>query len=108
MEAREIVSGVSRTTILSELKFRIVAEEASWLLRNNSNPKRKPNQMKTKQKTWEKRVQELENLGADRSDAQAVVDAEDIANKSMNKAIKDKLANKGISRDWMKKHLVII
>ena len=64
--------------------------------------------MKTKQKTWEKRVQELEKLGADRSDAQAVVDAEDIANKPMKKAIKDKLAAKGISRDWMKKHLVII
>lgn len=64
--------------------------------------------MKTKQKTWEKRVQELERLGADRSDAQAVVDAEDISNKSMKKAIKEKLAVKGISRDWMKKHLVII
>ena len=53
-------------------------------------------------------MQELEKLGADRSDAQAVVDAEDIANKPMKKAIKDKLAAKGISRDWMKKHLVII
>jgi len=28
-------------------------------------------------KTWEQRVQELEDLGADRSDAQAIVDAED-------------------------------
>jgi hypothetical protein len=27
--------------------------------------------------TWEQRVQELEDLGADRSDAQAIVDAED-------------------------------
>ena len=34
-----------------------------------------------KAKTWEERVQQLENLGADRSDAQAVVDAEDIANE---------------------------
>ena len=32
-------------------------------------------------KTWEQRVQELEDLGADRSDAQAVVDAEDTANE---------------------------
>ncbi len=37
--------------------------------------------MKTTKLTWEERVQELENLGADRSDAQAVVDAEDIANE---------------------------
>ena len=74
----------------------------------NNPDQRKNQQMKTKQKTWEKRVQELEKLGADRSDAQAVVDAEDIANKPMKKAIKDKLAAKGISRDWMKKHLVII
>lgn len=64
--------------------------------------------MKTTKLTWEKRVQELENLGADRSDAQSVVDAEDIANKSMKKVIKDKLAQKGISRDWMSKHLEII
>jgi hypothetical protein len=28
-------------------------------------------------RTWEERVQELEDLGADRSDAQAIVDAED-------------------------------
>ncbi len=34
-------------------------------------------------RTWEDRVQELENLGADRSDAQAVIDAEDIVNKGM-------------------------
>lgn len=34
-------------------------------------------------KTWEQRVQELENLGADRSDAQAVIDAEDIVNRGM-------------------------
>lgn len=33
--------------------------------------------------TWEDRVQKLENLGADRSDAQAVVDAEDIVNRGM-------------------------
>lgn len=64
--------------------------------------------MKTTKLTWEKRVQELENLGADRSDAQSVVDAEGIANKSMKKVIKDKLAQKGISRDWMSKHLEII
>lgn len=64
--------------------------------------------MKTTQLTWEERVQELENLGADRSDAQSAVDAEDIANKSMKKVIKDKLAQKGISRDWMNKHLEII
>jgi hypothetical protein len=64
--------------------------------------------MKTTKLTWEKRVQELENLGADRSDAQSAVDAEDIANKSMKKVIKDKLAQKGISRDWMSKHLEII
>jgi hypothetical protein len=47
---------------------------------------------KTTKLTWEERVQELENLGADRSDAQSAVDAEDIANKSMKKVIKDKLA----------------
>jgi hypothetical protein len=64
--------------------------------------------MKTTKLTWEERVQELENLGADRSDAQSAVDAEDIANKSMKKVIKDKLAQKGISRDWMNKHLEII
>lgn len=29
-------------------------------------------------KTWEERVKELEDLGATRSDAQAVIDAEDI------------------------------
>lgn len=34
-------------------------------------------------KTWEQRVQELEDLGADRSDAQAVVDAEDVVNRGM-------------------------
>ena len=34
-------------------------------------------------KTWEQRVQELEDLGADRSDAQAVIDAEDIVNRGM-------------------------
>jgi hypothetical protein len=34
-------------------------------------------------RTWEDRVQELENLGADRSDAQAVIDAEDIVNRGM-------------------------
>ncbi len=34
-------------------------------------------------KTWEQRVQELEYLGADKSDAQAVVDAEDIVNRGM-------------------------
>jgi len=34
-------------------------------------------------RTWEARVQELENLGADRSDAQAVIDAEDIVNRGM-------------------------
>lgn len=28
-------------------------------------------------KTWEERVRELEDLGADRSDAQSVIDAED-------------------------------
>jgi len=33
--------------------------------------------------SWEDRVQELENLGADRSDAQAVIDAEDIVNRGM-------------------------
>jgi hypothetical protein len=64
--------------------------------------------MKTTKLTWEERVQELENLGADRSDAQSAVDAEDIANKSMKKVIKDKLAQKGISRDWMNKHLEIL
>jgi hypothetical protein len=64
--------------------------------------------MKTTKLTWEKRVHHLEKLGADRSDAQSVVDAEDIANKSMKKAIKDKLAQKGISRNWMSKHLEII
>jgi len=32
-------------------------------------------------RTWEERVQALENLGADRSDAQAVIDAEDSVNK---------------------------
>ena len=64
--------------------------------------------MKTTKLTWEERVQELENLGADRSDAQSAVDAEDIAKKSMKKVIKDRLAKKGISRDWMSKHLEII
>lgn len=34
-------------------------------------------------RTWEQRVQELEALGADRSDAQAVIDAEDIVNRGM-------------------------
>jgi hypothetical protein len=34
-------------------------------------------------RTWEDRVQELEKLGADRSDAQAVIDAEDIVNRGM-------------------------
>lgn len=34
-------------------------------------------------KTWEERVQELEDLGADRSDAQAVVDAEDAVNRGV-------------------------
>jgi len=34
-------------------------------------------------RTWEERVQELEDLGADRSDAQAVVDAEDAVNRGM-------------------------
>ena len=34
-------------------------------------------------RTWEDRVQELENLGADRSDAQAVIDAEDIVNRGI-------------------------
>lgn len=34
-------------------------------------------------RTWEDRVQELENLGADRSDAQVVIDAEDIVNRGM-------------------------
>ena len=34
-------------------------------------------------KTWEQRVQELEERGADRSDAQAVVDAEDVVNRGM-------------------------
>ena len=34
-------------------------------------------------RTWEERVQALEDLGADRSDAQAVVDAEDVANRGM-------------------------
>jgi len=34
-------------------------------------------------RSWEDRVQELENLGADRSDAQAVIDAEDIVNRGM-------------------------
>ena len=34
-------------------------------------------------RTWEERVQALEKLGADRSDAQAVVDAEDIVNRGM-------------------------
>ena len=34
-------------------------------------------------KTWEQRVQELEDLGADRSDAQAVVDAEDVVNRGL-------------------------
>ncbi len=34
-------------------------------------------------KTWEERVRELEDLGADRSDAQSVVDAEDIASRGM-------------------------
>ena len=34
-------------------------------------------------KTWEQRVKELEDLGADKSDAQAVVDAEDIVNRGM-------------------------
>jgi hypothetical protein len=71
------------------------------------NPERKPNQMKIleristptrcytkyddegfvgagiKIKTWEQRVQELEERGADRSDAQAVVDAEDVVNRGM-------------------------
>ena len=64
--------------------------------------------MKTTKLTWEKRVQHLEKLGAERSDAQSVVDAEDTANKSMKKVIKDKLAQKGISREWMSKHLEII
>ena len=36
-----------------------------------------------KVRTWEERVQELEDLGADRSDAQAVVDAEDAVNRGM-------------------------
>ena len=34
-------------------------------------------------RTWEERVQALEKLGADRSDAQAVIDAEDIVNRGM-------------------------
>ena len=34
-----------------------------------------------KTRTWEQRVQHLESLGADRSDAQAVIDAEDVVNK---------------------------
>ena len=34
-------------------------------------------------KTWGQRVQELEERGADRSDAQAVVDAEDVVNRGM-------------------------
>ena len=34
-------------------------------------------------RTWEQRVQELEAKGADRSDAQAVIDAEDIVNRGM-------------------------
>ena len=34
-------------------------------------------------RTWEQRVQELEAMGADRSDAQAVIDAEDIVNRGM-------------------------
>ena len=36
-----------------------------------------------KSRTWEQRVQELEAMGADRSDAQAVIDAEDIVNRGM-------------------------
>ena len=36
-----------------------------------------------KTRTWEQRVQELEAMGADRSDAQAVIDAEDIVNRGM-------------------------
>lgn len=34
-------------------------------------------------RTWEQRVQELEAKGADRSDAQAVIDAEDIVSRGM-------------------------
>jgi len=34
-------------------------------------------------KTWEERVQELEGYGATRSDAQAVIDAEDSVNEGM-------------------------
>ena len=34
-------------------------------------------------KTWEERVRELEDLGADRSDAQSVIDAEDSASRGM-------------------------
>jgi hypothetical protein len=36
-----------------------------------------------KSRSWEQRVQELEAMGADRSDAQAVIDAEDIVNRGM-------------------------
>jgi hypothetical protein len=66
----------------------------------NNQPKKETKQMKTKQKTLEKRAQGLERLVAGKGDAQA--------DKAMNKIIKDKLAAKGISREWMKSHLVII
>jgi uncharacterized protein len=56
--------------------------------------------MKTKQKTLGKRTQGLEGLVAGTGDSQP--------NKTMKKIIKDKLAAKGISREWMKNHLVII
>lgn len=36
-----------------------------------------------KSRSWEQRVQELEAKGADRTDAQAVIDAEDIVNRGM-------------------------
>lgn len=36
-----------------------------------------------KSRSREQRVQELEAMGADRSDAQAVIDAEDIVNRGM-------------------------
>jgi len=57
--------------------------------------------MKIKQKTREKqRAQMFEVLVSGRSNAQA--------DKVMKKIIKDKLAAKGISMEWMKSHLVII
>lgn len=47
-----------------------------WSKLSPNPTQERPTNMKSI-KTWEERVQELEDLGADRSDAQAIVDAED-------------------------------